>query len=424
MVIKKPKGTKDLLFEDIYKWQIVENKIKNLLENYNYQEIRTPIFEYSDIFYHSAPYSDIVTKETFNFKDKKGETLVLRPEGTAPVIRSYIEHKLDYSSQLIKFYYYGPFFRYERPQKGRYRQFHQIGAELINFNHYLSKIEIILLIQDILTLLDLNHVKIQINNLGNLETRCKFLSIFKNYLKKYQTSLCTLCLKRIEQNILRILDCKICSQKDFLKTSPLILDYLSIEEKKQFEQLLEILSINQINFNINPYLVRGLDYYTDLVFEITVLLKNQGINLVLGGGGSYYDLVHILGGKAKKGIGFALGMERLIIALEDNGFFNNLIKSIFLEVYVLVIHKTALLTSFSLLRELRQNQIKAEMNYDVNKFTLNLTKALRNNPRYIIFIGEQEIEKKQYILKNIYLRKKYILKPTEIINFLKKELAK
>lgn len=425
MNIKKIKGTKDFLFDDIYKWKLIETKIKNLFENYNYQEIRTPILEYSDVFYRSAPYSDIVLKETFRFEDKKGDTIVLRPEGTAPVIRSYIENKLDRLSKLLKFYYYGPFFRYERPQKGRYRQFHQIGAELLNVRNNLSKIEILLLIQDILSLLQLNQAIIQINHLGDVETRRRFLDVFTSYLQKYKHQLCPLCLKRMKKNILRIFDCKACSQKDFIKKAPLILDYLTRESKSQFEQILKTLSLYKVNFNVNPYLVRGLDYYTDFVFEITFLLKDQTTNLVLGGGGCYNDLVKVLGGGFNNQcIGFALGMERLIIALEDNGFFCNIKTLQSVDVYILVLHDKCLQASLFLLRQLRQNQIKAEMNYEIDNLFKNLKKALQENPQYIIFIGEKEISHNQYTIKNISLKKEYILKPKEIINFLKKELTK
>ncbi|WP_210352281.1 histidine--tRNA ligase [Texas Phoenix palm phytoplasma] len=420
--INKIKGTKDLIFEELEKWKFVENKAKEIFHIYNLQEIRTPILEYNEVFYRSNQFSDMVMKETFKFKDKKDRIIVLRPEGTASIVRSYIENKLNYLEKTYKFFYIGPFFRYERPQKGRYRQFHQIGVEILNFKNFLSEIEIILIIQEILQMFKLTTALIKINTLGDKITRDNFLNVFAPYIEKNKQFLCELCLIRINKNILRIFDCKKCCEKEFFKKSPVILDFLSKESFLKFEKITNILKNKKINFQIEPKLVRGLDYYNDLVFEI-VIPSSYGKDIVLGGGGSYNELISLFGGKNSNSIGFAFGLERLIEILDENNFFQNLNKKNNLDVFLLVLEEQFLSKSFDFLYKLRQNKIISEMNYNNFNFEKNLKKILKEKPKYIIFIGQKEIKNNKLTIKKVDTEFVYILNEKETIEFLIKELS-
>ncbi|KXT29188.1 histidine--tRNA ligase [Candidatus Phytoplasma oryzae] len=422
--MRKIKGTHDLIFNEIKKWQIVEKKLKNIVNIYNFQEIRTPIIEYEEIFNISSPNSEMVSKEIFHFLDKKGRKIVLRPEGTASVVRSYIENKLKQKNELYKFYYYGPFFRYERPQKGRYRQFTQFGIEIIGVTNFLSEIEIIFFIQEIINFFNLNdQALIKINNLGDKISRQNFLKVFSDYIQKNQEKLCFLCSERQKKNILRIFDCKKCSKKKFLEEAPIILDYLSNNAKINFEKIITILKQFKINFIIDPKLVRGLDYYTDLVFEVDVLLKNSKKTLSLGGGGNYNEIMENFSYKNMRNIGFAFGMERLILLLEENNFFKNLTLNS-LDVFLFVLDEKLFFQTFILLKEIREKKISAEMNYEINNFSKKLKKILLKNPKYIIFIGQKEMDNQTLTIKNTLTKETYVLNFCEGINFLKKELFK
>ncbi|WP_153368883.1 histidine--tRNA ligase [Candidatus Phytoplasma sacchari] len=420
--MKKIKGTYDLISDEIKKWQIVEEKIKKILNLYNFQEIRTPIIEYEEIFNRSSQYSEMVSKEMFSFEDKNGRKIALRPEGTVSVIRSYVENKKE--NELQKLYYYGPFFRYERPQQGRYRQFYQLGIEIIGIKNFLSEIELFLFIKKLIDTFDLNNkILIKINNLGDENSRKKFLNIFNSYIEKNKKELCYLCLKRQNKNILRILDCKECSKKKFLEKAPVILDYLTSSNKSNFQKILNVLKKFKFNFIIDDKLVRGLDYYTDLVFEIEILSDNSDKNLSLGGGGNYNNIMEIFNSPKTCNIGFALGMERLIFLLDKNNYFNKFELNK-LEVFLFVLDSKFLLKSFFLLEKIRKFNIKAEMNYENYNFSKQLKKILLHKPKYIIFIGEKEVEKCILTIKNIFNKKIYTLTVEESINFLIKELKK
>ncbi|WP_341266397.1 histidine--tRNA ligase [Candidatus Phytoplasma fraxini] len=419
--MKKIKGMHDLIFPEIDKWVIIENKIKKYLENYNFQEIRTPIIEYYEIFQRSSQYSEMVLKELFQFVDKKGKKIALRPEGTASIVRSYVENKFYHANELKKFYYYGPFFRYERPQKGRYRQFNQIGFEVIGIQNFVLEIEIFILINDLLNELNLKQSKIIINSLGDLNSRNSFLHDFKPYILKNKNQLCDLCLKRIESNILRIFDCKECVAKKFLKDAPVIFDYLTPESKYKFQTLLEVLTKAQINFEVNFKLVRGLDYYTDIVFEISYFSLKHKQNFILGGGGNYNELIQEFSGRKINSIGCAIGMERLMLVLEENLFFQNYPKKK-LDVYVFVLDDTLMLDALFLLRTIRQNNIKVEMNYKILHFQKQFRQILDLESKYIIFVGKKEMAKNQVTIKDISKQKSYIIDTSEIIFFLKERL--
>ncbi|MDO8057326.1 histidine--tRNA ligase [Candidatus Phytoplasma gossypii] len=426
MKIKKIKGTKDFFQEEMLNLKFVENNLKQIMEKYHFQEIRTPILEYRDIFYHATPYSEMVNKETYQFLDKKGRKIVLRPEGTAGIIRSYLENKFHNFDDIYKFYYCGPFFRYERPQFGRYRQFHQIGIEMLGNYHDLSELEIFCLVNEILNFFNLPQAQIKINHLGNMQTRQNFIKIFSDYLQNFSSDLCSLCLKRKQFNILRIFDCKICQNKIFLKKAPLILNFLDSSLKHQFEIFLSLLKKENINFCVDPTLVRGLDYYTDIVFEIVLPISHEeSFELILGGGGNYNDLIYHFGSKKKiKAIGFAIGIERFMLALQHNNFWKN-INFKLLDVCVLSVDYSVNYEAFRLIQKLRQNNINAEIIY--NNDGINLTKCIKKvlklKPNYLIFIGTKELKESCVTVKNTTTQIIYNVNLNNIITFLKKELT-
>ncbi|WP_420887221.1 histidine--tRNA ligase [Candidatus Phytoplasma mali] len=420
-MIKKPKGTYDLLFDEISQWQELEKKVKFFFENYNYLEIRTPIIEYNEIFNRTATHSDMVNKEIYNFYDKKGRLIALRPEGTAGVVRSYIENKLDFNENLNKFYYLGSFFRYERPQKGRYRQFHQIGVEVLGDNTPFLDLEVIATVSEMLIFLGLKDFKIIINTLGDESSYKKYIKVFNDYIKKQDIFLCSLCKERLKKNSLRILDCKTCAQKNFLKSVPLITDYLNDFSKQRFDSVIKGLKFMKINFQICPHLVRGLDYYNHTVFEIILNSDSIGKRNSLGGGGCYDRLVEILGGHKTSGIGFALGTERLISVLKKYDLLeysnNNQI-----DVYFLFLDSKLFFKSLFLVNQLRNAGIKTEINYRFLPFLKQLKKALKYNPKYFVILGEKEDKNNEISIKNTINQNQKKLSQLEMIKFLKKEL--
>lgn len=420
-MIKKIKGTQDLIFNEIFQFKQLENKIKIFFENYNYQEIRTPIIEYSEVFYRSATNSDMVMKEIYNFMDKKGRSIALRPEGTAGIVRSYIENKLDLKNQLYKFYYLGPFFRYERPQKGRYRQFYQLGVEILgNFVPFLD-LEVIVLVSEMLKFLGLENFKININTLGDDDSYQKYLQVFRNYMQQNVDELCYLCKERLINNILRIFDCKVCLNKPVLKNAPVILDYLNEFSKIRFNTIIEGLTVMRINFEICPRLVRGLDYYSHTVFEIILNSSSNQRMHSLGGGGCYTNLVENLGGNKQCGIGFAFGVERLILVLQQYGFLKNTIINNELDVYFLCLKSKFFYKSLLLTNQLRNIGIRTEINYHYLSFTKQLKKALQYYPKYLLILGDKENLHNQVILKNVSTQQQIVISQSDIVLYLKKE---
>ncbi|AGL90193.1 histidine--tRNA ligase [Candidatus Phytoplasma australiense] len=390
----KIKGTHDLLPTQTTSWQKVENSFHSFFKKHQFQEIRTPIMEYAEVFHRAAQHSEMVSKETYTFPDKKNRLITLRPEGTAGIVRSYIENKLDQTNKLQKFYYYGPYFRYERPQFGRYRQFHQLGVEVLGKTTPFLDIEVITLIYQFLKSLGLDDITIQINSLGSKEDHLDYVDIFKQYLKIYSNYLCGLCHERLNKNPLRIWDCKTCHLQDFLKQAPKIFDSLSPKSKKRFQTVLNGLEAMKVNFKTCHDLVRGLDYYTHTVFEITF---NK---MVLGGGGCYDHLVAALGGNQLSGIGFALGMERLMLTLqENNNFFVSPQPS--LKLFLFILDPVFFHHGLTLVHILRNEGFCVEFNYSFTTFTKGLKEALKCLPNYLLILGHQEFAKKQITIKNI-----------------------
>ncbi|MDR2828722.1 MAG: histidine--tRNA ligase [Acholeplasmatales bacterium] len=414
---QKVKGTYDVLPNESPYWQFLEQKIREICAIYNFSEVRTPILEHYEVIHRVNEDSDMVKKQTYDFKDLSDRLLTLRPEQTAGIIRAYVENKLYANQDISKFYYIGPNFRYERPQKGRFRQFSQFGVEALNSDSYLLDAEIVALAYNFIKSLGINEIKVEINSIGDSQNRIEFRKTLVEYFTSYTELLCDDCKNRLLTNPLRILDCKVCSKEPFFKNAPSPLNYLNNESKERFDKVLEELENANIDYVVNPNLVRGLDYYDHTVFEI-VSYSEELSHLALGGGGRYSSLVKELGGPDITGIGFAFGMERLLLALNNSNLIN--IVPPLLDVYLLV--TTNYPYKISLLQDLRKNNITVETNYTVGSFKNMFIKALNKNPKYILIAGEDEFKNNTITVKNLSTRTEEIVKKTNIIKYLKKEL--
>lgn len=421
-MIQSAKGTYDILPKDVYKWHYLESVIKKTCELYNYKEIRTPIFESTDLFVRGVGEStDIVTKEMYTFLDKGGRSITLRPEGTAGVVRSYVEHKLyAEANQLTKFYYVGPMFRYERMQKGRYRQLHQFGVEALGVCDPALDAEVIALSVSIFKQLGLKEVKVLINSLGDKESRSNYRKALINYFKPHIDELCSDCKKRLEQNPLRILDCKVDKKHVAMKNAPKIIDYLNDDSRNFFNQVLEYLKDFEIDFELDDNLVRGLDYYNHTVYEIVSNVEGFGSQSALGGGGRYDGLVEEIGGPSIPGVGFAFGMDRLILALEAENV--DIPRDRDVDVYIVSMSNKTNKIAAKILEELRNNNIKAEKDYFNRKVKAQFKQADKLNARFTLIIGEEEIKDNKVSIKNMKTEEQETLDLNNLYQNIKKRL--
>src|SRR5699024_3247366 len=320
MRLESPRGTKDLLFDEARLWQYIENELRQLCETYHYGEIRTPIFEHTEVFQRGVgETTDFVQKEMYTFLDKKNRSITLRPEGTAGVARAYIQNKLyGEVNQPIKVYYNGPMFRYERQQEGRRRQFHQFGVEALGSEDPAIDAEVIALAMGIYERLGIDSIQLVINSLGDIESRKQHREALINHFTPHIDELCSDCQNRLSTNPLRVLDCKTDMDHPAMKTAPKILDFLNEESAQYFEQVKSYLDAMDIPYVVDATLVRGLDYYNHTAFEIMGTAEGFGAHSTLLGGGRYNGLVEEFGGPSTPGVGFGLGMERLLLALEHD----------------------------------------------------------------------------------------------------------
>jgi len=393
MAIQAIKGVKDILPEDIYAWQHLELTARKLFEDYGFAEIRVPIFEYTDLFARSIGAStDIVEKEMYTFEDRDGKKITLRPEGTAGVVRAFIEHKLYSENQLTKLYYMGPMFRHERPQKGRYRQFYQIGVEALGIDNPNIDIEILAMLHALFERLGITTMSLHINSLGDSACRGDYRDALKQYLRNKLPTLCVDCQKRYDTNPLRVLDCKIDSDK--FNDSPIMLDYLCDSCKQHFSTVEAGLKMLGVPFLVNPRLVRGLDYYTRTTFEL--VMGHLGAQNTVAAGGRYDGLVKEIGGPATPGIGFALGMERTISLLSSTKFS---IPKPFL--FIAALGDKALSLVMPTINSLRLAGIRVDTDYAGASLKSQMKKADKSGADYTLIIGEQELEKGQAILRNM-----------------------
>ena len=416
-MIQKPKGTYDVNSEYGRKVLYLEDLLKSLMEKYNYEYVRTPLFESSELFHRGVgETSDIVTKETYDFVDRGERNMTLRPEGTAGVVRSFIENKMYGRADMpVKTWYYGPMYRYERPQSGRFREFYQFGVEVFGTPSPLMDAEVISIPVSFYELLGLKNIKVNINSLGDQESRKKYREALIEYFKPYIGDLCEDCQARFLKNPLRILDCKIDANKDIMKNAPKMIDYLNEISKKHFEDVQKYLNAMNIEFVVNPKIVRGLDYYTHTVFEVEASVEGFGSQNVLGAGGRYDNLVENLGGPKTPGVGFALGLERLITALDFEKI--NLIDENSIDVYVVPMSELENDYALALLDHLRMNGFKADMDYMARNFKSNFKQADRLNSKYVVLVGNEETKTGVLTIKDNKTKEEYKIKEEVLIEF-------
>ena len=395
-MIKKLKGTKDLLPEDTAVWQYVENSAKKVFENYGYGEIRVPAIESLELFQRGVgETTDVVQKEMYNFEDKGGRKIALRPEGTAGVVRAYIENGLSSRPSPLKLWYKMPMYRYENVQKGRQREFNQIGVELLGAESYMADVETIEMANDLFTSLNIKNIELNINSIGCLSCRKKYTDALKEYIKPKLNQYCEICKSRFEKNPMRIIDCKEESCKELNKNAPIILDYLCNECKEHFENVQKLLKELNIEFKINPNIVRGLDYYTKTVFEFVSTIDG----LTVLGGGRYDGLVEELEGIKTPAVGFATGVERLIEIFKLNNPNKDFEKKI--EIFVAYVGEEANIYATKLVKKLRKDGIYAEKDIMGRSLKAQFKYADKKEANNVITIGENEILSKKAIMKNM-----------------------
>ncbi|PTG41783.1 histidine--tRNA ligase [Staphylococcus cohnii] len=417
-MINIPRGTQDILPSETKKWRYIEAKLDELMELYNYEEIRTPIFESTELFARGVGDStDVVQKEMYTFKDKGDRSITLRPEGTAAVVRSYIENKMQgLPNQPIKLYYNGPMFRYERKQKGRYRQFTQFGVEAIGAENPSIDAEILAMVMHIYQSFGLKHLKLVINSIGDIDSRKEYNEALVKHFEPVIGNFCKDCQARLHTNPMRILDCKIDKDKESVKTAPRITEYLNANSKTYFEEVKQHLNDLDIEYEEDPNLVRGLDYYTHTAFELMIDNPNyEGAITTLCGGGRYNGLLELLDGPSQTGIGFALSIERLLMALEEEGIELDVDHDF--DLFIVTMGQEADRYAVKLLNDLRQNGVKADKDYMERKVKGQMKQADRLNAKYTVVIGDQELAEKNINVKNMETGESERIDLNELVNY-------
>lgn len=421
-MLQKPKGTYDIYGKRSLMMNYLKEVFSNLIDKYNASYFETPMFESSELFHRGVgETTDIVSKETYDFKDRGDRNMTLRPEGTAGIVRSFIENKLYAESLPLKAWYMGPMFRYERPQAGRYREFYQIGFECFGTYDPMMDAETISIVYNFFNLLGLKGVKVNINTLGDKESREMYHKALMDYFKPYLNELCDDCNRRFEKNPLRILDCKVDADKEFMKCAPRMTDYLNEVSKEHFSLVKNYLDAMNIDYEVNSNIVRGLDYYTHTVFEVVADIKNFGSQNVLAGGGRYNNLVENIGGPSVPGVGFAIGVERLLLALEYEGLDNIEFNPV--DVYIFGASDNEKEYIMKLANDLRGNGFKIDVDYESKSFKNNFKRADKLKSKFVIIIGEEEVKTKVLTVKNNKAKEEYKVSIDELVKFLNEKLG-
>ena len=415
-MIKAIKGVKDLLPEESPRWRFIEDTGRRWAQRYGFQEIRVPIFETTTLFARSiGATTDIVEKEMYTFADRDGSSLTLRPEGTAGTVRAFIEHNRAADPRPQKFYYTGPMFRHERPQAGRLRQFHQFGVESFGIANPRADVEVISLLWRLLSDLSLPGLTLEINNLGYSDDRARYKPLLVAFLKSVETRLCANCQRRIEGNPLRVLDCKVPDCRSATEDAPRLADSLSPAARDHFACVTAGLQSVGIPFDLNPRLVRGLDYYCLTAFEVTC--SHLGAQNAVGAGGRYDGLVEQLGGPAVPAVGFAVGLERIALMMPDA-----VIVPSAPRIYVAAFGTKAVDVGCALLDELRQAGVPADMDFRSTSLKAHLRQADRLGALYTILLGDDEIEKGTATLRNMQTKAQEDLPLRDLVSSLQGRL--
>lgn len=395
-MIQRPKGTKDILPDEVYIWRYVEKNIENIMNIYGFKEIRTPVFENTELFLRGVgDTTDVVQKEMYTFDDKGGRSITLRPEGTAGIVRAFIENGMASLPSPLKLFYNMAMYRYENVQKGRLREFHQLGAEVFGAGSYLADFEIIEMANRIIHSLEIPNVELEINSIGCKTCRAKYQEVLKQFIGSKIEEYCDTCKSRFEKNTMRILDCKEEKCKENNIGAPSIIDYLCDECKEHFNNVKEMLESNGISYRVNPRIVRGLDYYNKTVFEF--VSKDEGYTII--GGGRYDYLIKELGGQDTSAIGFAIGMERLIELFKKYNL--DKVEMLRPELYIAYIDNESCDFVNKLKMDLRQLGIYVEGDILQRSLKAQLKYADKINAKYLIVIGESEIKDNYIQIKNM-----------------------
>jgi histidyl-tRNA synthetase len=407
--IKSVRGMRDILPEEIEVWQSVEAIIFKTLESFGFEEIRLPIVEDLRLFQRSVgSYTDIVQKEMYVFQDKAGRHLALRPEATASVVRAYLEHQIYLKKKITRLYYSGPMFRYDRPQKDRYRQFYQIGAEIFGGSSPYFDVEMIIILSKIFNLIGISEYLFEINSVGCNICKIKYETKLKEFLELNKDQMCQDCKLRMQHNVLRVLDCKLDTCRKIIRNAPTIENFLCNDCIKHQEAVYTVLDKRHINYEKNQYLVRGLDYYTKIVFELKI--KNEENSVA--GGGRYDNLVKELGGPETPAVGFAIGMDRLCSILNGDLCIKNKILIVFLD-------KQSIEAGMPIIDNSRISGIRISADYSERSLKSHLKNADRENINNVLILGENELEKKCFLYKNMRDGSQKYIKFDELSNFFK-----
>ena len=398
MLTNAPRGTKDILPEQVGNWLWLENKIRELCKVYGYEEIRTPTFEHTELFQRGiGEGTDVVDKEMYTFTDRGDRSITLRPENTASVVRAYLQNKLYANAGLVKLFYIGSMFRYDRPQAGRLREFHQFGVEALGEKNPAVDAEIILLAWDFLKSLGLNDLKLKINTVGCPACRPVYRKKLTEYFTENVDELCGDCRRRLEKNPLRILDCKIDGGKEIMEDAPKIETCLCDECREHFNAVKKFLTAAGVDFEIDARLVRGLDYYTKTAFEIQY--TPLGAQSAVAGGGRYDGLIKEIGGDDTPAVGFAAGLERILLALELQKLLPEQNKKI--AAFVVASGAAAELYAFKLLTDLRRKNISAAMDFAKKSMKAQMKAAAKSGAKFALIIGEDEVANSTVTIKNL-----------------------
>ncbi len=392
------RGTQDILPADAYKWNYVEGVIRDLCRRYGYGEIRTPMLEATELFLRGiGDTTDVVTKEMYTFTDRGGRSITLRPENTASAVRAYLEHKLYGDGAVQKFFYIGSMFRYDRPQAGRYREFHQFGVEVMGASSPAADAEVILLAYTLFQNLGLSDLVLHINSIGCPKCRPVYREALISHFRSSEETLCDDCRERLEKNPLRVLDCKEDAGKECVRNAPAVTDYLCDECREKFEALKSYLTALGIPFTVDPRLVRGLDYYTNTAFEIQY--APLGAQSAICGGGRYDGLVSEIGGPETPSVGFAVGLERLLLALEKQNLIPEPKKEA--RVYIAAMGEAATAAGMTIQKELRARGILADMDLQQKSLKGQMKQAGKSGAAYTVILGDEEMAQKEAVIKTM-----------------------
>ena len=398
MLTNAPRGTKDILPDTVGDWNYIEGEIRELCRRFGYSEIRTPIFEHTELFQRGiGEGTDVVDKEMYTFTDRGERSITLRPENTASAVRAYLQNKLYAQSNLVKLFYIGSMFPYDRPQAGRMREFHQFGVEALGEENPAVDAEVILLAMSLLEGLGLKDLELSINSVGCPKCRSKYRTMLQDFFRDKLDDLCEDCRSRFERSPLRILDCKKDSGKPYMADAPKITDCLCDECAEHFAKLQELLESAGVKFSHDPRLVRGLDYYTKTAFEIKY--PPLGAQSAVAGGGRYDGLIEEMGGNPTPAVGFATGLERLLLALESQNLLPE--KNHSVDAYVVALGESAQAEGFKLLNNLRQQGISAAMDFAGRSMKAQMKQANKLGARYSVILGDDEIAEGVVMLRSM-----------------------